>query len=65
MHASKALRIRFAIITGNLNTTLLSKIIDDNKQFVLKDKKDLESTLASKTKAGDLILFANDAPNFI
>lgn len=55
----------FAIITGNLNTTLLSKIIDDNKQFILKDKKDLESALASKTKAGDLILFANDAPNFI
>ena len=55
----------FAIITGNLNTHLLSANIDEKKLFILKDKKDLESTLASKTKAGDLILFANDAPNFI
>ena len=54
-----------AIITGNLNTHLLSANIDDKKLFILKEKKDLESTLASKTKAGDLILFANDAPNFI
>ncbi len=55
----------FVIITGTLNTHLLSANIDENKLFILKEKKDLESTLASKTKAGDLILFANDAPNFI
>ncbi len=55
----------FAILTGNLNTHLLSANIDDEKLFILKDKKDLESTLGQKTKAGDLILFANDAPNFI
>jgi len=53
------------IITGNLNTHLLSANIDENKLFVLKEKKDMESTLAEKTKVGDLILFANDAPNFI
>jgi UDP-N-acetylmuramoyl-tripeptide--D-alanyl-D-alanine ligase len=33
--------------------------------FVLKDKTLMEATLAKTTRAGDLILFANDAPNFI
>lgn len=55
----------FAIITGSLNTHLLSANIDDKKLFILKDKEQLQDTLAQKTKAGDLILFANDAPNFI
>ncbi|WP_421716289.1 Mur ligase family protein [Arcobacter arenosus] len=55
----------FAIITGSLNTHLLSANIDDSKLFILKDKEKLQDTLAQKTKAGDLILFANDAPNFI
>ncbi len=55
----------FAIITGSLNTHLLSANIDDSKLFILKDKEQLQDTLAQKTKAGDLILFANDAPNFI
>jgi UDP-N-acetylmuramoyl-tripeptide--D-alanyl-D-alanine ligase len=55
----------FAIITGSLNTHLLSANIDDSKLFILKDKEKLQDTLAKKTKAGDLILFANDAPNFI
>ncbi len=55
----------FAIITGSLNTHLLSANIDENKRYILKEKKDLESSLATLTKQGDLILFANDAPNFI
>ena len=55
----------YAIITGNLNTHLLSANIDEKKLFILKDKTLLEETLAEKTKSGDLILFANDAPNFI
>ncbi len=55
----------YAIITGSLNTHLLSANIDENKLFILKDKSNLQDTLAEKTKAGDLILFANDAPNFI
>ncbi len=54
-----------AIITGSLNAQLLSSNINAEKLFILKEKKDLESTLAQRTKAGDLILFANDAPNFI
>lgn len=55
----------YAIITGSLNTHLLSANIDNKKLFILKDKSDLEAILVKKTKAGDLILFANDAPNFI
>ncbi|PPK62017.1 UDP-N-acetylmuramoyl-tripeptide--D-alanyl-D-alanine ligase [Malaciobacter marinus] len=54
-----------AIITGKLNSHLLSKNIDEQKVIVLKDKSKLEELLAQKTQSGDLILFANDAPNFI
>lgn len=55
----------YAIITGSLNAHLLSSNIDSEKLFILKEKADMEKVLAEKTKAGDLILFANDAPNFI
>ncbi|GGD46782.1 UDP-N-acetylmuramoyl-tripeptide--D-alanyl-D-alanine ligase [Malaciobacter pacificus] len=55
----------FVIITGSLNSHLLSSNIDSEKVFILKDKSHLETTLAQKTTQGDLILFANDAPNFI
>jgi UDP-N-acetylmuramoyl-tripeptide--D-alanyl-D-alanine ligase len=56
---------RKVIITGSLNSHLLSSNIDSEKVFILKDKSHLEATLAQKTMQGDLILFANDAPNFI
>ena len=52
------------IITGELN----SKILDENIQkekIILKDKSKLQDILAKNTKAGDLILFSNDAPSFI
>ncbi|PLY09137.1 MAG: UDP-N-acetylmuramoylalanyl-D-glutamyl-2, 6-diaminopimelate--D-alanyl-D-alanine ligase [Arcobacter sp.] len=55
----------FVILTGSLNTHLFSDNIDKEKQFILKDKSKMEETLAEQTRAGDLILFANDAPNFI
>ena len=55
----------FVILTGSLNTHLLSSNIDKDKVFILKDKSLMENTLARTTRAGDLILFANDAPNFI
>lgn len=55
----------FVIITGSLNSHLLSANIDKEKVYILKDKSLMETTLAKTTKAGDLILFANDAPNFI
>lgn len=53
------------ILTGSLNTHLLSDNIDNSKVFVLKDKSKMEDILAEHTRVGDLILFANDAPNFI
>lgn len=55
----------FVIITGSLNAKILSSNINENKVFLLKDKTQLENVLANTTKSGDLILFANDAPNFI
>jgi UDP-N-acetylmuramoyl-tripeptide--D-alanyl-D-alanine ligase len=53
------------IITGDLNAKLLSKNITSPQKIVLKEKKQLEYFLKTHTKEGDLILFANDAPNFI
>ena len=55
----------YVILTGSLNTQLLSAHIDSQKVFILKDKSLMETTLAEQTRVGDLILFANDAPNFI
>ncbi len=53
------------IITGSLNKDTLEKNINQNKTIVLEDKSNMQDILAEHTKAGDLILFANDAPNFI
>lgn len=53
------------IVTGELNAGIFSEICDKNKLLILKDKSLLTKTLGEKTKAGDLILFSNDAPNFI
>jgi len=53
------------IITGSLNAKVLSTNIDSTKIVMLKDKKAMEDVLAKTTRVGDLILFANDAPNFI
>ena len=55
----------YVILTGSLNTKILSSHIDNDKVFILKDKSLMETTLAEETRVGDLILFANDAPNFI
>lgn len=53
------------IITGALNQKVLSQNINNEKVMMLANKKELESVLANMSKSGDLILFANDAPNFI
>jgi UDP-N-acetylmuramoyl-tripeptide--D-alanyl-D-alanine ligase len=53
------------VITGSLNAKVLSANIDSTKIITLKDKSAMEDVLANTTKVGDLILFANDAPNFI
>ena len=55
----------FVIITGELNLKTLKDNIDPGKTFVLRDKSQMVQTLAKYTKAGDLVLFSNDAPSFI
>jgi UDP-N-acetylmuramoyl-tripeptide--D-alanyl-D-alanine ligase len=53
------------IVTGSLNATLFDKNITVTNKTILQDKSKIQDILASQTKAGDIILFANDAPNFI
>ena len=54
-----------AIITSSLNAELFDKHVTVRTKIVLKDKTKLQEVLGSQTRAGDIILFANDAPNFI
>ncbi len=54
-----------AIITSKLNRVLFESKLHVNKTIILKDKTLLKATLAKETASGDIILFANDAPNFI
>ncbi len=53
------------IITGELNSKILDTHIQKSKKIILKNKQELEDILAKQTKAGDLILFSNDAPAFM
>ncbi len=53
------------VITGSLNVELFDKNLKVKSKIILADKSAIESVLANQTKAGDIILFANDAPNFI
>lgn len=53
------------IVTGSLNAELFRKNLKVKNKIMLADKSNLTEILASQTKAGDIILFANDAPNFI
>ncbi len=53
------------IVTGALNSELFEKHLKVKKVILLKDKTTLTGTLGKKTHSGDIILFANDAPNFI
>lgn len=53
------------ILTGKTNTALLSDIIQRPEKIILHDKSELQSLLAQTTRAGDVILFSNDAPSFI
>ena len=53
------------VVTGELNFDIFKKYVDEDKLIHLKEKSNFESFLASNTKKGDLILFANDAPSFI
>jgi UDP-N-acetylmuramoyl-tripeptide--D-alanyl-D-alanine ligase len=53
------------IVTGALNAALFNKHIKVDKKIMLHDKSKLTQTLSQYTQSGDVILFANDAPNFI
>ena len=53
------------IVTGDLNYPLFQKLIDADKLLKLETKAQMEAMLAEQTRAGDLILFANDAPSFV
>ncbi|MBA1432947.1 MAG: UDP-N-acetylmuramoyl-tripeptide--D-alanyl-D-alanine ligase [Epsilonproteobacteria bacterium] len=53
------------IVTGSLNAELFEKNLKVVNKIMLTDKAALTEVLANQTKAGDIILFANDAPNFI
>lgn len=54
-----------AIITGTLNAKIFSKHISKAQKIILHSKESLEGMLKACTLPGDLILFSNDAPNFI
>ncbi|BFU78883.1 Mur ligase family protein [Arcobacter sp. 15-2] len=53
------------IITGDLNAKLFNKVIVKHKPIFLENKSKMQDILLKETQMGDLILFANDAPNFI
>ncbi|MCI6988306.1 MAG: UDP-N-acetylmuramoyl-tripeptide--D-alanyl-D-alanine ligase [Campylobacter sp.] len=53
------------VVTGELNREIFASVISKDKLTILKDKSKLVEFLGKNTKAGDLILFSNDAPSFI
>ena len=53
------------VVTGDLNYALFKEYIDEEKLVKLATKAGMEEMLIEQTRAGDLILFANDAPSFI
>ena len=54
-----------AIITGRLNASFFDKYLEIARKIILHDKRQLENVLETITKKGDIILFSNDAPNFV
>ena len=53
------------IITSALNAAELKSELKHAKVVELKHKSELVAALAEHTKAGDLVLFSNDAPQHI
>jgi len=53
------------VLTGDLNHAIFKEHIDKNKLVKLESKSKMQEMLIEQTQAGDLILFANDAPSFI
>jgi UDP-N-acetylmuramoyl-tripeptide--D-alanyl-D-alanine ligase len=53
------------IVTGDLNYSIFKAHVDADKLEKLESKAQMEQMLIEETQAGDLILFANDAPSFV
>jgi len=53
------------MITSSLNAVPLLKHLSRPKIIVIKDKNKIQEKLIEHTRAGDLILFSNDAPSFM
>lgn len=53
------------IITGKVNFKILDLHVRKSEKIILEDKSKMQEILAQHTRAGDLILFSNDAPNFL
>jgi len=64
---SKIINKTFDIVmlTSSLNAVALLKHLSRPKVIIIKDKSKMQEALAQNTKAGDLILFSNDAPSFM
>lgn len=53
------------MITGKTNVTILHENIHKAQKIIISDKTKLQETLSEQTFSGDVILFSNDAPNFL
>jgi UDP-N-acetylmuramoyl-tripeptide--D-alanyl-D-alanine ligase len=53
------------IATGELNYAIFKEHVAPQKLLKLESKSQMQTLLARETRAGDLILFANDAPSFV
>jgi UDP-N-acetylmuramoyl-tripeptide--D-alanyl-D-alanine ligase len=53
------------VVTGDLNYDIFKEYVDKDKLLKLESKDKMQEMLIEQTRAGDLILFANDAPSFI
>jgi len=53
------------IVSAELNYAIFKEHINEDKLLKLSSKDKMQEMLIEHTKAGDLILFANDAPSFI
>ena len=53
------------IITGKINVKTLDTYVTKAQKIILSDKSKIQELLTEETRAGDLILFSNDAPSFI
>ena len=53
------------VLTGDLNYGIFKDHVEADKLVKLATKSGMEAMLVEQTRAGDLILFANDAPSFV